>query len=121
MVNAPPLSTAEDVELLVDGARYGDLDDVTAALDNGAAVDAMDEHGRTGAPIPSFSSAALTAARKASGDTEPSVLASNFLGRLARAKAIASLLCILRKRTHRPPSICGLAALRPSRSYDASQ
>eukprot|EP00208_Stichococcus_sp_RCC1054_P007280 CAMPEP_0206143426 /NCGR_PEP_ID=MMETSP1473-20131121/20542_1 /ASSEMBLY_ACC=CAM_ASM_001109 /TAXON_ID=1461547 /ORGANISM="Stichococcus sp, Strain RCC1054" /LENGTH=70 /DNA_ID=CAMNT_0053538823 /DNA_START=205 /DNA_END=413 /DNA_ORIENTATION=+ len=45
MVAAPP--TAEEVELLVDGARYGDLEDVVAALEDGVAVDAVDEHGRT--------------------------------------------------------------------------
>lgn len=49
MVAAPP--TAEEVELLVDGARYGDLEDVVAALEDGVAVDAVDEHGRTGKGI----------------------------------------------------------------------
>lgn len=46
MVAAPP--TAEEIELLVDGARFGDLEDVVAALEDGVGVDAVDEHGRTG-------------------------------------------------------------------------
>ena len=42
----PELS--DDVELLFDGARYGDLEDVTAALEAKAPVNAADEQGRTG-------------------------------------------------------------------------
>lgn len=36
------------VELLVDGARYGDSEDVQAALDAGVNVNAQDEDSRTG-------------------------------------------------------------------------
>ena len=48
MVTAPPQPSVEELEVLVDGARYGDLDDVVAALGDGVPVDAADEHGRTG-------------------------------------------------------------------------
>lgn len=40
--------TAELVELLVDGARAGDLNDVKAALDEGVDVNAANEYGLTG-------------------------------------------------------------------------
>lgn len=43
---APPYS--ELVELLVDGARYDDAEDVQSALDQGADIDSQDEQGRTG-------------------------------------------------------------------------
>lgn len=43
---------AELVELLVDGARAGDLDGVKAALDEGVDVNAADEYGRTGGHLP---------------------------------------------------------------------
>lgn len=39
----------EMVELLVDGARYGDIEDVNKALEAKVAVDAQDEWGKTGA------------------------------------------------------------------------
>lgn len=40
---------AELIELLVEGARYGDLEDVQSAIDQGVDVNSQDEHGRTGA------------------------------------------------------------------------
>jgi hypothetical protein len=43
-------SQEELVELLVDGARYGDMEDVKAALDQGVDANAADSMGRTGAP-----------------------------------------------------------------------
>lgn len=39
---------AELVEVLVDSARYGDLEDVHAAIEHGVDVNAQDEQGRTG-------------------------------------------------------------------------
>lgn len=39
---------AELQEFLVDSARYGDTEDVRAALDHGAPVNGADEEGRTG-------------------------------------------------------------------------
>jgi hypothetical protein len=39
----------EMVELLVDGARYGEIEDVNKALEAKVAVDAQDEWGKTGA------------------------------------------------------------------------
>lgn len=36
-------------DLLIDGARYGDLEDVQQAIEQGAQVDWQDEQGRTGA------------------------------------------------------------------------
>lgn len=39
---------SELIELLIDGARYGDMDDVSSALSQGVPVDSRDEHGRTG-------------------------------------------------------------------------
>ena len=43
-------ATAEEiVDLLIDGARYGDLEDIREALQLGAPVDSTDEQGRTGA------------------------------------------------------------------------
>lgn len=39
---------AELVELLIDGARYGDAEDVHAALEHQVDVNAQDEQGRTG-------------------------------------------------------------------------
>ena len=44
MSQAPP----EAAELLLEGARYGDTDDVQQALGLGASVDCRDEQGRTG-------------------------------------------------------------------------
>ena len=38
----------ELTELLLDGARYGDLDDVKQALSLGVSVDCRDDQGRTG-------------------------------------------------------------------------
>lgn len=38
---------AELVEVLVDSARYGDLEDVHAAIEHGVDVNAQDEQGRT--------------------------------------------------------------------------
>lgn len=44
-----PEEMAELEEMLRDGARYAELDDVEAALASGTNVDAADEQGRTGA------------------------------------------------------------------------
>ena len=41
-------ASQEAAELLLDGARYGDLEDVSQALAGGASVDCRDEQGRTG-------------------------------------------------------------------------
>ena len=41
-------STEEAVELLIDGARYGDADDVQKALEHKVDVNAQDEWGKTG-------------------------------------------------------------------------
>ena len=38
----------EHAELLIDGARYGDMEDIQMALDNRADVDSADSMGRTG-------------------------------------------------------------------------
>ena len=38
----------EHAELLIDGARYGDIEDIQLALDNRADVDSADSMGRTG-------------------------------------------------------------------------
>ena len=46
--SAPAGDTSELVELLIDGARYNDLEDVQNALSQGVSVDAQDEQGRTG-------------------------------------------------------------------------
>jgi len=43
----PSASLEELVELLVDGARYGDMEDVRAALDAGVDVNAADQGSRT--------------------------------------------------------------------------
>ncbi len=46
-------STSELADLLIEGARYNDLEDVRTALSQGVSVDAQDEQGRTGAqPAP---------------------------------------------------------------------
>ncbi len=42
-------STSELADLLIEGARYNDLEDVRTALSQGVSVDAQDEQGRTGA------------------------------------------------------------------------
>ena len=42
--------SAEMIENLVDGARYGDLEDVQSALQHSVAVDSADTSGRTGLP-----------------------------------------------------------------------
>jgi len=39
---------SELVELLIDGARFDDAEDVQTALDQGVDVNAQDEQGRTG-------------------------------------------------------------------------
>lgn len=36
------------VDLLIEGARYGDDEDVDSAIEQGADVNAQDEQGRTG-------------------------------------------------------------------------
>jgi hypothetical protein len=41
-------STEEWVELLIDGARYGDADDVHKALEHKVDVNAQDEWGKSG-------------------------------------------------------------------------
>jgi hypothetical protein len=41
----------ELVELLIDGARYDDLEDVQSALDQGVNINAQDERGSTGGQI----------------------------------------------------------------------
>lgn len=38
----------ELVELLIDGARYGDGEDVQTAIDQGANINGQDDQGRTG-------------------------------------------------------------------------
>lgn len=38
----------ELVELLIDGARYDDAEDVQSALDQGADINSQDDQGRTG-------------------------------------------------------------------------
>ena len=44
------MSSKEELnELLRDGARFGDLDDVREALSQGADVDSADDGGKTGA------------------------------------------------------------------------
>lgn len=46
------MATQEElVELLIDGARYGDADDVQRALEGKVDVNAQDEWGKTGAPM----------------------------------------------------------------------
>lgn len=47
-------------DLLVDGARYNDLEDVQEALQQGANIDSRDEQGRTGGSEP-FESSGTTA------------------------------------------------------------
>lgn len=47
--SAPAESTSDLVDLLIEGARYGDLIDIQSALRQGVSVDAQDEQGRTGA------------------------------------------------------------------------
>ena len=42
------VSSPELVDLLIEGARYGDAEDVKLALDQGASADCRDEQGRTG-------------------------------------------------------------------------
>ena len=46
--SAPAGESSELVDLLIDGARYNDLEDVQNALSQGVSVDAQDEQGRTG-------------------------------------------------------------------------
>ena len=46
--SAPAGDTSILVELLIEGARYNDLEDVQNALSQGVSVDAQDEQGRTG-------------------------------------------------------------------------
>lgn len=41
-------SYADLVELLIDGARFGDAEDVQSALDQGADINSQDDQGRTG-------------------------------------------------------------------------
>lgn len=43
-------SQEELVELLIDGARYGDMEDVEAALSQSVPIDSKDAQGRTGMP-----------------------------------------------------------------------
>lgn len=45
------MSQEELVELLIDGARFGDADDVQRALEGKVDVNAQDEWGKTGAPL----------------------------------------------------------------------
>ncbi len=41
-------STEDQIDLLVGGARYGDLEDVQSALEQGISPDLADDQGRTG-------------------------------------------------------------------------
>lgn len=45
------MEPSEDAQLLITGARYGDVEDVTMALDAGVSVDAVDSRGCTGAAM----------------------------------------------------------------------
>ncbi len=47
--SAPAEGKSDLVDLLIEGARYGDLEDLQSALRQGVSVDAQDEQGRTGA------------------------------------------------------------------------
>lgn len=49
MPDVPADSPSELAELLLDGARYGDLDDVHLAIEQRVDVNAADDAGRTGA------------------------------------------------------------------------
>ena len=56
---AASLSEAE--ELLLDGSRYGDAEDVQAALEHRVSVNAVDSCGRTGAEHVPLSSSSMHA------------------------------------------------------------
>ena len=51
MVRAMAPVTGEDTELLLDGARYGDVEDVQSALEQRVSADATDDSGRTGEAV----------------------------------------------------------------------
>ena len=42
---------SELIELLIEGSRYDDAEDVQSALDQGVDINAQDEQGRTGKSI----------------------------------------------------------------------
>ena len=48
MVHAMATQTSQDAELLLDGARYGDVEDVQSALEQRVSADTADDSGRTG-------------------------------------------------------------------------
>ncbi len=57
-MDAPASEAA--AELLIDGARYGDVEDVEAALEQNVDCDARDELGRTGRDACSISFCGFT-------------------------------------------------------------
>ena len=60
---AAAASPEELAELLIDGARYGDMEDVETALAQNAAVDSVDSQGRTGAKATATASNTLPVTR----------------------------------------------------------
>lgn len=46
--SADPLEPSEEAQSLITAARYGDVEDVTLALEDGVSADAVDTHGCTG-------------------------------------------------------------------------
>ena len=55
MVDKSVLPSAAMIEVLVDGARYGDMEDVQSALRHSVDVNSADAMGRTGKPGCAFS------------------------------------------------------------------
>ncbi|KAL3752179.1 hypothetical protein ACJRO7_012921 [Eucalyptus globulus] len=45
--NAPVAATPDDVDALIDAARYGDMEDVTSLAAAGVPLDSRDDQGRT--------------------------------------------------------------------------
>ena len=62
------VNTPELAELLIEGARYGDLEDVKQALEQGAHIDCTDEQGRTGMGTASCAEAACTCSSRRTSD-----------------------------------------------------
>ena len=50
-MSEPEQSLSEAEELLLDGARYGDVEDVRVALEQRVNVNVLDANGRTGATL----------------------------------------------------------------------
>ena len=94
MVHTVSDAACSDAELLLDGARYGDLEDVLSALEQRVSADAADDSGRTGK---------AHKCRRFGQQHDCAVTLTSELPSLEQAIALTSLSLFMQRFTwHRP-------------------